>query len=233
MFLTPFLPCSTNGARLCWDQYDFFIVMAQTIQTDEVAMLYTSSSSLSHVWGIAQKEHRWQKSGHVCIHTHTHTYIYCCSVAKLCLTLCDSMDCSMPGFPCPLLSPGVCSDSWYLNVYWLYLSIYMYVFSYIYFIYKKNSTSPCKIKYKAWYILFVLIFTSRYSPAYESEEIHSSIIENCLPTLGKHSVESRQLLGWILTALAQLCRPVIQPHVLLIQITMHMHRHMSPPCGPP
>ena len=23
----------------------------------------------------------------------------CCSVAQLCLTLCDSMDCSMPGFP--------------------------------------------------------------------------------------------------------------------------------------
>ena len=27
---------------------------------------------------------------------------YCyCSVTKLCLTLCDSMDCSMPGFPVP------------------------------------------------------------------------------------------------------------------------------------
>ena len=24
---------------------------------------------------------------------------YCCSVAKLCLTLCEPMDCSMPGFP--------------------------------------------------------------------------------------------------------------------------------------
>jgi len=28
----------------------------------------------------------------------------CCSVDKLCLTLCDHMDCSMPGF-CPSLSP--------------------------------------------------------------------------------------------------------------------------------
>ena len=26
-------------------------------------------------------------------------YFYCCSVAQLCLTLCDPMDCSMPGFP--------------------------------------------------------------------------------------------------------------------------------------
>ena len=25
----------------------------------------------------------------------------CCSIAKFCLTLCDSMDCSMPGFPVP------------------------------------------------------------------------------------------------------------------------------------
>ena len=27
------------------------------------------------------------------------SYHYCCSVAKLCLTLCDIMDCSMPAFP--------------------------------------------------------------------------------------------------------------------------------------
>ena len=28
-----------------------------------------------------------------------HTQICCCSVAKLCLTVCDPIDCSMPGFP--------------------------------------------------------------------------------------------------------------------------------------
>ena len=32
-------------------------------------------------------------------HTHTHTHVCCCSVTKLCLTLCDPMDWSMPGFP--------------------------------------------------------------------------------------------------------------------------------------
>ena len=34
-------------------------------------------------------------------HTHTHTYIYCycCSVTQACPTLCDPMDCSMPGHP--------------------------------------------------------------------------------------------------------------------------------------
>ena len=35
----------------------------------------------------------------------------CCSVPSSCPTLCDPMDCSMPGFPCPSLSPGVCSNS--------------------------------------------------------------------------------------------------------------------------
>ena len=35
---------------------------------------------------------------HIYITIHTHTHIYCCSVAQLCLTLCDPMDCSMPGF---------------------------------------------------------------------------------------------------------------------------------------
>ena len=33
-----------------------------------------------------------------------------CSVARLCLTLCDPMDCSTPGFPV-LHYPGVCSNS--------------------------------------------------------------------------------------------------------------------------
>ena len=43
----------------------------------------------------------------------------CCrSVTKLCPTLCDLMNCSMPGF-CPSLSPGVCSNlcplSWWCH----------------------------------------------------------------------------------------------------------------------
>ena len=36
--------------------------------------------------------------------------LYYCSVAKLCPTLCDPMDCSMPAFPSPSPSPGVCSN---------------------------------------------------------------------------------------------------------------------------
>ena len=55
----------------------------------------------------------------------------CCrfSVAKLCLTLCDPVDCSMPGFSSlspslsyPSLSPGVCSNSCALSQ-WCYLTI--------------------------------------------------------------------------------------------------------------
>ena len=35
----------------------------------------------------------------------------CCSVAKSCPILCNLMDCRMARLPCPLLSPGVCSNS--------------------------------------------------------------------------------------------------------------------------
>ena len=38
---------------------------------------------------------------------------YCCSVAKFCLTLCDPMDCSMPGFP--VIHYLTCSDSCLLS----------------------------------------------------------------------------------------------------------------------
>jgi len=39
--------------------------------------------------------------------------VFCCSVTKLCLTLCHPMDCSMWGFPS--LSPRVCSNSCLLS----------------------------------------------------------------------------------------------------------------------
>ena len=36
--------------------------------------------------------------GHVLCHVHTYTHICCCSGTKFCLTLCDPIDCSTPGF---------------------------------------------------------------------------------------------------------------------------------------
>ena len=42
----------------------------------------------------------WQRVGHDWGNlAQTHTYINSCSVAQLCLTLCDPIDCSMPSFP--------------------------------------------------------------------------------------------------------------------------------------
>ena len=45
--------------------------------------------------------------------------VSCCSVAKLCLTICDPMDCSKPRLPCSSPSPGVCSNlsqlSWWCH----------------------------------------------------------------------------------------------------------------------
>ena len=38
-------------------------------------------------------------STHPPLHTHVCTYYCCCSVPKLCLTLCGPMECSTPGFP--------------------------------------------------------------------------------------------------------------------------------------
>ena len=41
--------------------------------------------------------------------------ICCCSVTKSCLTLCDPMDCSMPGFPVPHYFPE-CAQ---IRIYWV------------------------------------------------------------------------------------------------------------------
>ena len=62
---------------------------------------------------ILTKSQHFQNS-HIC------EYFYaCCSVAKLCPTLCDPMDCSMPGsFLCPSLSPRVCTGSHPWGQWW-------------------------------------------------------------------------------------------------------------------
>ena len=43
---------------------------------------------------------------------------HCCSVAKLCLTLCDLHGLQHIRLPCPLLSPRVCSNSYPLSQWW-------------------------------------------------------------------------------------------------------------------
>ena len=42
-------------------------------------------------------------------------FLHCCSVIQSCQTLCNPMDCSMQGFPCPSPSPGACSNSCLLS----------------------------------------------------------------------------------------------------------------------
>ena len=41
--------------------------------------------------------------------SYSHTFHCWCSVAQLCLTLCDPTGCSVTGFPVPSSSPRVCS----------------------------------------------------------------------------------------------------------------------------
>ena len=67
-------------------------------------------SEMSHLQGGAEAP-RYCFSWSLC----------CCSVAKSCPTLCDSMDCRMPGFPVLHYLP-VCSDSFPLG-WWRYLTI--------------------------------------------------------------------------------------------------------------
>ena len=38
--------------------------------------------------------------------------MFCCLVTHSCPTLCDPVDCSMPGVPAHQLSPWICSNSW-------------------------------------------------------------------------------------------------------------------------
>ena len=54
-------------------------------------------------------------------------YGSCCSVVQLCLTLCNPMDCSTPGFPSP--PPGVCSDSCTLSQ-WCHPTISSFPFAF-------------------------------------------------------------------------------------------------------
>ena len=51
-----------------------------------------SSSSLLHCRQIL---YHLSHQGSPCVKL----FIFCCAVAQSCLTLCDPMDCSMPGFP--------------------------------------------------------------------------------------------------------------------------------------
>ena len=53
------------------------------------------------------------------LHHYMHTPS---SVAQSCLTLCDPMDGSTPGFPCPSPTPGVCSNSCPLSQ-WCYPTV--------------------------------------------------------------------------------------------------------------
>ena len=52
----------------------------------------------------------------------TQRICFCCSVTKSRPTLCNPMKLQHTRLPCPLLSPGVCSDSRPLNQ-WCYLAI--------------------------------------------------------------------------------------------------------------
>ena len=55
--------------------------------------------------------YKGSQRAHILIESKSSSACYCCSVAKLCLTLCDPVDCSTPGFPVPSPAPTACSNS--------------------------------------------------------------------------------------------------------------------------
>jgi len=68
----------------------------------------------THIYTHTQNTHTY-------IYAHIyimHLYAYCCSLAKSCLTLCDPMDCSTPGFPILLHLPEFAQTL----VYWVLMS---------------------------------------------------------------------------------------------------------------
>ena len=109
--------------------------------------------------------------------TELNWYMHCfhCSVAKLCLILCNLMDCSMPGGPdCPSLSPRACSNSFPLSQWGHptisssvapFSSIYMYIYThthiYIYITYTYIYTYTLCI-YTHMGILSVFHFIALY-----------------------------------------------------------------------
>ena len=95
------LPRGKNGNPLC-------ILTWKIPCTEEPGRLQSvGSQRIKHDWACSQAS----------THTHTHMHAFnlgtvsqnpfsiwfqvCCSVAQLCLTLGDHMDCSTPGFPSP------------------------------------------------------------------------------------------------------------------------------------
>ena len=54
--------------------------------------------------------YKGSQRAHILTESKSSSACYCLSVAKLCLTLCDPMDCT-PGFPVPSPAPGACSNS--------------------------------------------------------------------------------------------------------------------------
>ena len=106
--------------RIHKDNYDHFAIhkniksLCCTSETDIV--LYGSYNLIFFL--RKEKEKVLEKKKDVLNHEFkplTSFVFCCCSVAKLCLTLCNFLNCSTAGFPCLLLFLGVCLNSCLLS----------------------------------------------------------------------------------------------------------------------
>ena len=60
---------------------------------------FAATNSLNSNWTRVVVNLAWQSETIKNHHPYYYEHFCCCSVTKLCLTLCNPMDCSMPGFP--------------------------------------------------------------------------------------------------------------------------------------
>ena len=75
------LPCHSVTARSLWG----------SMKNGEVSQVPGTQTWVTQPGSVSGKLHTASK--------HTCSYSCCCSVAQLCPTLCDPIDCSTPGFP--------------------------------------------------------------------------------------------------------------------------------------
>ena len=101
--------------------------------------------------------------------------LWCCSVAHLCLSLCDPMDCMQQAIqPCPSPSPRTCSNSWLLS-WWCHPTIH-----------PLSSPSPA----------FIVCVVTQFSP----NQLWCSVVQSTQPTCTRWMTSSCFLSARLLSS---------------------------------
>ena len=79
------------------------VLEAQNLNTEWVTKAAAAAQNVVQCHHVIYDKKKRKKEllarYHWILFFHRVLVVFCCSVTKSCLTLCDPMDCSMPGFP--------------------------------------------------------------------------------------------------------------------------------------